>query len=191
MTGTQDEADTATGQHRCGCCGQVRPRQRLTELGETPGRFICAGCAFWAVRRTAPLGVGIPQINLRGLVEWFRHTQDDGDLRIAIPILPSADLNRTAEFYSALGLTVSGRFDGYLLLNSGPVELHFTDDPNHVNGPSSCFIQVANATKLWKQLQESGLAGVGTPEETSYGPVEFDITDPDGNRIRLGSPAGH
>jgi catechol 2,3-dioxygenase-like lactoylglutathione lyase family enzyme len=189
MPATQNETDTAKGQHRCGCCGRVRPRQRLTELGDTPGTFICAGCAFWAVRRTAPLGVGAHRINLRGLAGRLRRSLDGGELRIAIPILPSADLERTAKFYPALGLTVTERFDGYLLLSSGPVELHFTDDPQHVSGPSSCFIHVIDAIKLWKQLRESGLAGVGTPKETSYGLVEFDITDPDGNRIRLGSPA--
>ena len=189
MTATQSETDTAKGPLRCGCCGHVRPPQRLTELCETPGTFICTRCAFWAVRRSAPLGLGVPPVNLRGLVDRFRRSPVRGDLRVAIPILPSADLDRTADFYSALGLIVTGRFDGYLLLNSGPVELHFTDDPNHVSGPSSCFIHVTDAVKLWKRLRESGVPGVGTTKETSCGLVEFDITDPDGNRIRLGSPA--
>jgi hypothetical protein len=35
----------------CGCCGRQFPARRVTELGLTPGVYICAGCAFWAARR--------------------------------------------------------------------------------------------------------------------------------------------
>lgn len=188
MTAIQGVTDTASEESRCGCCGRVRPRRRLTELGETPGTFICAGCAFWAVRRTSPMGVGLPRINLRNLGRLGRR-RHDGAARMAIPILPSTDLDRTSAFYSALGFTEVERLDGYLLLHSGPVELHFSDQPGGATTPGTCFIHVNDAVGLWKQLRESGLVGVGSPEETSYGLCEFDVTDPDGNRIRIGSPA--
>jgi hypothetical protein len=42
-------------EHRCGCCGRELPLRQLAELGQTPGVFICAGCALWAARRAGPL----------------------------------------------------------------------------------------------------------------------------------------
>jgi catechol 2,3-dioxygenase-like lactoylglutathione lyase family enzyme len=45
---------------------------------------------------------------------------------MAIPILPSADLDRTAEFYRALGMAEVEQHEGHLLMHAGPVELHST-----------------------------------------------------------------
>jgi hypothetical protein len=36
---------------RCGCCDRDRPAGKVAELGNTPGVYICAGCALWAARR--------------------------------------------------------------------------------------------------------------------------------------------
>jgi hypothetical protein len=40
---------------RCGCCGRDLPLRELTELGSTPGVFICVGCALWAAGRVGPV----------------------------------------------------------------------------------------------------------------------------------------
>jgi hypothetical protein len=37
---------------------------------------------------------------------------------------------------------------------------------------------------------ERGVPAVTAPVAQDYGLVEFDVTDPDGNRIRFGSPTG-
>ncbi len=56
---------------RCGCCGRTHDRSRLTELGDTPGVFICARCAVWAARRSG--GLTVPE-RVRSL--WQRlHTR--------------------------------------------------------------------------------------------------------------------
>jgi hypothetical protein len=39
---------------RCGCRDRELA-QRVAELGNTPGVFICAGCVLWAARRAGPL----------------------------------------------------------------------------------------------------------------------------------------
>lgn len=44
---------SSTGTPRCGCCG--RSGRRMHELGDTPGVYICIGCALWAARRAAGL----------------------------------------------------------------------------------------------------------------------------------------
>ena len=64
-------------------------------------------------------------------------------------------------FFARLGFEVADRYDGYLVLHDGH----------------------------WKQLIEHGVPGVTAPAARDYGLVEFDVTDPDGNRVRIGSPA--
>jgi len=106
---------------------------------------------------------------------------------IAIPILPSADLDRTAAFYQALALQVTGRYDDYLVLNAGPAEMHFTSDGD-LEAPGQAFVHVAEAGRLWKQLKSAAVPGIGPVEDQPHGLREFVVTDPDGNRIRVGSP---
>jgi catechol 2,3-dioxygenase-like lactoylglutathione lyase family enzyme len=103
-----------------------------------------------------------------------------------IPILPSADLARTAEFYAAVGFTETGRYESYLLLNRDGVEIHFAleDSP----APGQCFLFMGDALTVWKQLRHDGASGVGPIADQDYGLREFVLTDPDGNRVRFGSP---
>jgi catechol 2,3-dioxygenase-like lactoylglutathione lyase family enzyme len=175
----------------CGCCGRQLPRSQVVELGSTPGVFICVGCALWAARRAGPTAA-LRQLRftpLGGLLQRLtgRHTAP-GTAQSAIPILPSADLDRTAAFYTAAGFTETERHDGYLLMHNSGVELHFSHQASST--PGQCFIHVADAVKLWKQLRERGTAGVGQVADQDYGLREFVVTDPDGNRVRFGSPAG-
>ena len=178
---TSDKSDL----RRCGCCGREFRAADVAELGQTPGVFICTGCALWAARR-AGLVAALRRIPLRSLLPRFGRQHGGSVVRSAIAILPSTDLARTAAFYSILGFHETERFDGYLLLHSGGVELHFSgrDDA----APGECFLHVADATKLWKQLCDQGSAGVGPIAAQDYGLREFVLTDPDGNRIRIGSP---
>ena len=89
-------------------------------------------------------------------------------------------------FYTAAGFSETKRHEGYLLLHSGGVELHFSleGDP----APGQCFIHVADALTMWKQLRHRNTAGVGPVADQDYGLREFILTDPDGNRVRFGSP---
>jgi hypothetical protein len=80
----------------------------------------------------------------------------------------------------------SERHDGYLLLHSGGVELHFAR--HDAVTPGVCFVHVGDAMKLWKQLRLLGVDGVGLVVEQDYGLREFVLTDPDGNQVRIGSP---
>lgn len=187
MTVMQDTAGTTSERRRCGCCG--RPRTRLTELGDTPGVFICAGCALWAARRAG----GLPRISLRAalpaVLALGRRLRNPGGsvVRAAIAILPSADFDRTVSFYSALGFDPAGRHESYLLLHDGPVELQF----NLVTqaAPSvQCFLHVPDALAIWKRLRELDTPGVGPVADQDYGLREFTLTDPDGNHLRIRSP---
>jgi catechol 2,3-dioxygenase-like lactoylglutathione lyase family enzyme len=177
------ETTSVSGYGRCGCCGLRRPSRQMAELGVTPGVFICASCALWAARR-AGIGAALRQIRVRSLL--LRTSRRPGAALAAIPILPSADLSRTGEFYAALGFAEAERHDGYLLLQNAGVELHFAQR-DEVN-PGTCYVHVGDATKLWKQLRDRGVDGVGPIADEEYGLREFAVTDPDGNRVRVGSP---
>jgi hypothetical protein len=96
-------AETAQGAdvRRCGCCGRQLPAGRVAELGSTPGVYICAGCALWAARRAGLLSA-LREIRLRSLLPRFTR-RSPHTARSAIPVLPSSDLDRTAEFYAPAG----------------------------------------------------------------------------------------
>jgi catechol 2,3-dioxygenase-like lactoylglutathione lyase family enzyme len=173
-----------TNLRRCGCCGRQFPAARVTELGVTPGVFICAGCAFWAARRAGLLSA-LRGIRLRSLLPRFTGRGPHA-ASSAIPILPCRDLDRTATFYASAGFVETERYDGYLLLNNDAVELHFSQE--ETVHPGTCFVHVTDATKMWKQLHHLGVTGVGKLTDQDYGLREFVLTDPDGNQIRIGSP---
>jgi catechol 2,3-dioxygenase-like lactoylglutathione lyase family enzyme len=122
------------------------------------------------------------------------HRLSPEQARTAIPILPCRDLDRAAEFWARLGFAETDRYPGYLLLNSGNAELHFSrpdrpDRPDQPCTPGECYIHVGDARKLWTRVTEQAAPGIGPIADTDYGLREFVVTDPDGNRVRFGSPA--
>jgi hypothetical protein len=70
MTTMPPETEQPAGVAQCGCCGRTRPASRLTELGSTPGVFICTSCALWAARRSTPFPV--VRLDPRLVVRWVR-----------------------------------------------------------------------------------------------------------------------
>jgi catechol 2,3-dioxygenase-like lactoylglutathione lyase family enzyme len=186
MTTAVSDTERRTSTARCGCCGRAVNASRLTELGSTPGVFICTSCALWAARRSS--NGPVVRLDPRLAARWVRHriVRTAGPATMAIPILYSTDLDRTAAYYGPLGLKVIERRDTYLVMRTGSVELHFTS--GHVApAPGQAFLHVPDAAKLWKELQGSSVVGVGPLEDHPSGLLEFMVTDPDGNRIRVES----
>ncbi|MBJ7450847.1 MAG: hypothetical protein JHC71_02040 [Blastococcus sp.] len=105
---------------------------------------------------------------------------------MAVPVLPATDLDRTAELYSAAGFEVTGRHDGYLVMNAGPVEVHFAQDSETT--PGTCYFHVADVATVRERLDTVVAGSAGPLTDTDYGLREFRFTDPDGNRVRFGSP---
>ena len=187
MTAAAETVRESDHEH-CGCCGRQLPKSEVVELGSTPGVFICVGCAIWAARRAGPTAA-LRQLRFTPLGGLLRRLTGHGTgagPRAAIPILPSADLDRTAAFYAAAGFTETERHEGYLLMHQRGVELHFTLEADVA--PGQCFIHVTDAQQLWKQLKHTSTPGVGPIANQDYGLREFALTDPDGNRVRFGSP---
>jgi catechol 2,3-dioxygenase-like lactoylglutathione lyase family enzyme len=180
-------ADTVpdTELRRCGCCGRQRRADHVAEFGVTPGVYICAGCALWAARRAGLLSA-LRQIRLREVLSRFTNrAHAPHTATAAIPILPSSDLDRTAAFYARAGFAETARHDDYLLLHNDGVELHFARHDTVT--ASTCFVHVTDARKMWKQLRDLGVDGVGEIADQDYGLREFILADPDGNLVRIGS----
>lgn len=196
ITDTSGGAGSEVVQLTCGCCGRAMPANRLTQLGSTPAVRICAGCALWAARRGARrpdlrrLGRIAAAVRQRLLTRSSR--QRESFVRVAIPILPSADFERTMEFWRQLGFEIVERHPGYLVTAAGDIEVHFSQDRDPalagVPGAGRAFIHVRDAAALHEKLRSVGVDDLGPVEDQDYGLREFAVTDPDGNLIRFGSP---
>jgi catechol 2,3-dioxygenase-like lactoylglutathione lyase family enzyme len=111
-----------------------------------------------------------------------------------IPILPSSDLDATAEFYGILGFDETGRWPGYLILeHRASVELHFFHQPGLVAATNDhgCYVRFSSdleAESVYNQWLAAGLpAGhLHAPEATDYGLLEFALLDLDRNLVRVG-----
>ncbi|WP_428249847.1 bleomycin resistance protein [Ferrovibrio sp.] len=114
---------------------------------------------------------------------------------LAIPMLPSSDLDATEAFYAALGFQATGRYPDYLLLRRGTLELHFAwlgDDPEMEFDARSNFagayLRVADADVLhaeWAAI-EATAERMDEIEDKPWGLREFHVVDPDGNLLRIG-----
>lgn len=111
-------------------------------------------------------------------------------LAAAVPILPSAGLDGTTAFYTALGFLVLGRTPDYLRLARDGVELHFSLTPDHdpLRNQAGCYLRAADADGLreaWTDARFECL-DVPLPDAEAYGLTVFALVDPDGNTLRFG-----
>jgi hypothetical protein len=79
------------------------------------------------------------------------------------------------------------RYQGYLVMRLADVELHFSSH-DASTAAAEAFVLVPDAGRLWKQWRSRDVAGLGPMQDRPHGLREFVVTDPDGNRIRVGSP---
>ena len=120
---------------------------------------------------------------------------------IAIPILPSADFDRTAGFWALFGFAEAARWDAeYLILGHAEfgVELHFWYHPgvDRWRNDVGCFIRfdtVAEAQvchAAWSPVEVPEPAVLNPLATDDRGAVEFQVIDLDGNLVRLGGFPG-
>ena len=73
-----------------------------------------------------------------------------GSIDSAVPILPSSDLARTADFLAYLGLRIVLRTRDYLQATLGDLELHYYLDPevDEATNPAGCLLRVTDPDRL-------------------------------------------
>ena len=112
----------------------------------------------------------------------------------ALPLLASSDLQATAEFYLRLGFVSKGappeEWD-YLIIEYKGGELHFVGPVLGERTAGSCFIYAEDIDGVYGEwTSKAAETARFTPLSfTNYGMRAFTMFDPDGNEIRVGSPA--
>ena len=124
---------------------------------------------------------------------------DEGGVRaITRPILPSADLGVTSDFYAPLGFREVGRWpDEYLILR-GPhdIELHFWWNPrvDRWTNDVACWVGFERAADVRRLHATWSAASMPTPAKLNPPSaivhlLEFQLVDLHGNLVRVGAPA--
>ncbi len=114
---------------------------------------------------------------------------DKPQVKEAIPILPSLNLDETSGFYARLGFVEDSRWpDEYLIVSRDDGEIHFwACDDAELCKNSSCYVYVEDAAALYAEYLAEGIERMKAPEQTDYDVLEFSVIDPHGNLIRIGS----
>jgi hypothetical protein len=108
------------------------------------------------------------------------------------PGMPTADIQRTIEFYRLLGFAMTLNRSDFVILERECIELHFalkTDhDPKHT--ATWIYVRVADPDALHEEFASAGVQRLGDVHGTDYKMREFPVIDPDGNLLLFGAPVG-
>jgi hypothetical protein len=102
-----------------------------------------------------------------------------------VPIMRVTDGLETAKWYARLGFEVIGEhrfgpeFPLYLFLERGPVHLHLSEHAGDATPNTLVYLWVDNVDVV---AEEFGVEVVDQPWAR-----EIELTDPDGNRLRVGT----
>lgn len=110
---------------------------------------------------------------------------------VAVPVLPVADLLRSAAWYERLGFTIHGVWDDYVILDFEGAEVHLAQLGDEGLGQpswSGAYLRVADADALHARWRALGAHEVMAPTDQPYGIREFATEDLDHNLWRVGSP---
>lgn len=113
----------------------------------------------------------------------------------AAPVLSVADLPAALAYYEhALGFAVTFRWGEpttYACLCRDDVQLHLAAASltGRTPGQSQLCLFVADVDAIHAELARRGARITKPPETYPYGMREFDLTDPDGNRLIYGMAA--
>ncbi|TXI77309.1 MAG: VOC family protein [Flavobacteriales bacterium] len=112
-------------------------------------------------------------------------------LTSAHPKLPMRDQAATRTYYSeALGFSVAGEYDNYLIVRREGIELHFflSTDLDPLTNDGQVYIRTTDIDHLYRILQERGAAihPNGGLRTKPWGQREFALLDPDHNLLTFG-----
>ena len=106
----------------------------------------------------------------------------------SIPVLPSLDLQRSADFYQKYFDCTADWYDEYLVLGNQHFQFHLWKTTDHylcIN--SGFYLKVNDVESMYQKLNIAGVIHPNGHLETKpWMMKEFAITDPDGNLIRIG-----
>lgn len=147
---------------KCSCCGEERDDSMVTSLQCHDDIKLCRICVGWLNTRAGGIDV--------------------------TPTLPVADMAEAVRFCEAAGLSVELYDAGFAFvhLNDQSVfDLDLIVDMNPSANHAGCYIITADVDDWHGRLVAAGLK-VTPVEDMPWGMHEFALTDPSGNKIRIG-----
>ena len=158
----------------CSCCGKMRD-QRWVSLLSHRDIVICYDCLDWLNarrrRQVAALGGG-------AAIAGYE------------PAFSVADVGRAVDHYQRLGFRTSHHDETYAFAHRDDLTIHLAHaGEGEPGGGSVLYLHVDDADQLAAEWRKAGLA-VSGPEDYDYGKREGFHIDPDGNKLRFGSPLG-
>lgn len=113
---------------------------------------------------------------------------DGGEMKEYLsPVLHVRDARRAAAWYARLGFTVQWehRFDPelplYVSIARGRLNLHLSEHSGDAQPGALVYISVLDVDEAARSV------GISTIEKMPWG-RDFEVADPDGNRLRIGTP---
>jgi uncharacterized glyoxalase superfamily protein PhnB len=104
------------------------------------------------------------------------------------PIFTVTEGRRAVDHYQRLGFTTSYHDQTYAFTHRDNLTIHLAlADSSVPAGSGALYLHVDDADQLADDWRKAGLQVVG-PEDFDYGKREGWHADPDGNKIRFGSP---
>ena len=121
---------------------------------------------------------------------------DNFSFSMAIPQLPSGDIEVTADFFmKSLGFEVVAKIKehNFLIVRRGPAEIHFWQAEDEkaareVARASSCYIRVKNIEPFYQELKKRQTKFRYELQKMPWQMHEMQIDDPYGNAIKFGEP---
>jgi predicted enzyme related to lactoylglutathione lyase len=146
----------------CYCCGLERDASMITALQCHDDIKLCRVCIGWLMRRAGAIDV--------------------------TPTLPVSDMTAAIRFYESAGFTVEPYDEGFAFVRLGEESVFDLNrvanmDPS-TNG-AGCYIVVGDVDGWHDRFAAAGLP-VTAAEDQPWGMHEFTLTDPSGNRVRVG-----
>ncbi len=128
---------------------------------------ICRICALWLVGRTGSIDV--------------------------TPTLPVADMAKNVEFWEAAGFDVHRYDDGFAFVSldeQSVCDLDLVEGFDLGANRAGCYI-ITDQTEAWHARFAALGMTVTSIGDMPWGMREFTVTDPSGNRIRIGHSTPH
>jgi uncharacterized glyoxalase superfamily protein PhnB len=110
----------------------------------------------------------------------------------AIPVLRVADFNAAVAYYrDVLGFTVGFQYDDYVSLQLDKAVLHLgVPKPGKPAGGGTVYVIRDEVDGYFGSIRARGVKPEREPADQFYGMRDFEISDPDGNRLLFGCNLG-
>jgi catechol 2,3-dioxygenase-like lactoylglutathione lyase family enzyme len=107
------------------------------------------------------------------------------------PRLPVTDVDKALAFYTdQLGFQLGWKWGDPITHGNvcrDSISLDLISMPEQQRGPAMAYIQLSGVDAYFSELKGRNLT-VSEPQDRPYGMRDFEVVDPDGNRLSFGEP---